>query len=59
MSFYRLYFRDRKGHFSGVREIEAFDEAQAIGRADRLCHGERCELWRESRLLKRWDAREG
>ena len=58
MSFYRLYFRDREGHFSGVREIEAYDEAQAIGRVDRICHGERCELWQENRLLKRWDATE-
>jgi hypothetical protein len=58
MSFYRLYFRDHAGHFSGVREIEALDAEQAIGRADRLCRGERCELWREDRLLKRWDARE-
>jgi len=58
MSLYRLYFRDREGHFSAVREIEAYDAAQAIGRADRICDGGTCELWQENRLLKRWDARE-
>ena len=58
MSFYRLYFRDREGHFSGVREFEAYDEAQAIGRADRICRGDRRELWREEKLLKRWDVGE-
>jgi hypothetical protein len=59
MSFYRLYFRDSEGHFSGVREIEANDLAQAIGRADRLCRGERCELWLENKLLKRWEVEGG
>jgi hypothetical protein len=59
VSFYRLYFRDRDGHISGVREIEARDEAQAIGRADRMCRGERRELWREHSLLRRWDGGAG
>jgi hypothetical protein len=55
LSFYRLYFRDREGHVSGVREIEAHDDAQAIGRAGRMARGERRELWRENSLLKQWD----
>jgi len=57
--FYRLYFRDRDGHFSGYREIEAHDEVQAVGRADRMCRGERRELWRNSSLLKQWEFGEG
>ena len=55
MSFYRLYFRDGGGHFSGCRQFEAPDEAHAIGRADRMCQGLNRELWWESRLLRRWD----
>jgi len=54
-SYYRLYFRDREGHFSGVRHFEAQDEAQAIGRADRMASGFRRELWWENSLLRRWD----
>jgi hypothetical protein len=55
MSFYRLYFRDRRGHVSGMREIEAPDDAQAIGRVDRMYHGDSRELWRDNNLLRRWD----
>jgi hypothetical protein len=55
VSFYRLYFSDGEGHFSGVREIEAHGDAQAIGRADRMSRGFRRELWRDDTLLKRWD----
>ena len=54
MSFYRLYFRDRRGHVSGMREIEARDDAQAIGRVDRMYHGDSRELWRDTNLLMRW-----
>ena len=59
VSFYRLYFRDREGHVSGVREIEAHDDAQAIGRADRMCRDDRRELWRENSLLRRWEVGSG
>ena len=52
--FFRLYFRDREGHFSGVRHFEAQDEAQAIGRADRMARGFRRELWWENSPLRRW-----
>ena len=38
MSYYRLYFRDREGHFSGCRQFQAPSDAQAIGRADRMTH---------------------
>ena len=55
MPWYRLYVRDREGHFSGVREFEADDEAQAISRVDRMCHGLTCELWHDETLLRRWD----
>jgi hypothetical protein len=54
VSFYRLYFRDQRGHVSGMREIEARDDAQAIGRVDRMYHGDSRELWRDSKLLRRW-----
>lgn len=55
MPWYRLYVRDREGHFSAVREFEADDEAQAISRADRLSSGLTCELWHDQNLLRRWD----
>ena len=54
MPWYRLYVRDREGHFSGVRELEADNEAQAIRRADRLSLGLSCELWHDQTLLHRW-----
>jgi hypothetical protein len=57
MLFYRLYFRDREGHIDGVLEIEAHDDAQAVRMADRMCQGEKRELWHDSNLLKQWDGR--
>ena len=54
MSYYRLYFRDREGHFMGVRQFEARSERQAIERADRMCLGLGRELWWENRLLRQW-----
>jgi hypothetical protein len=54
MPWYRLYVRDREGHFSAVRELEADNEAQAICRADRLSSGLSCELWHDQTLLHRW-----
>jgi hypothetical protein len=54
VSLYRLYFRDREGHFYGVRHFEAQDETQAIGRADRMARGFNRELWWENSLLRRW-----
>jgi hypothetical protein len=53
--WYRLYVRDRVGHFGGVREFEALDEAQAIQRVERMCEGMTCELWQEQRLLRQWN----
>ena len=55
MSSYRLYFRDRDGHFSGCRQFEAPNDVRAISRADRMARGFNRELWWESRLLRRWD----
>ena len=55
MSYYRLYFRDREGHFYGVRSFEACSDVQAIGRADRMARGFTRELWGEDSLLRRWD----
>jgi len=55
MPWYRLYVRDREGHFSGVREFEASSEAQAIYRVDRSCHGLACELWHDQTMVGRWD----
>ena len=55
MPWYRLYVRNRDGHFGGVREFEALDEAQAIHRIDRTCHGLTCELWHDETLIRRWD----
>ena len=55
MSYYRLYFRDREGHFCGCRQFEADSDLQAVGRADRMCRGCSRELWCEDSLLKRWD----
>jgi hypothetical protein len=54
VSFYRLYFRDRDGHFYGVRQFDARNDAQAIERAGRMARGFSRELWLESRFLKRW-----
>ena len=54
MSYYRLYFRDRDGHFTGCRQFEAPSDVRAISRADRMARGFCRELWWESRLLKRW-----
>ena len=55
MPWYRLYVRDRVGHFGGVREFEAPNEAQAIQRVERKCQGITCELWHDQTLLRRWD----
>jgi hypothetical protein len=55
MSYYRLFFRDDHGHFSGCREFEAPDEAHAMGRADRMCRGLNRELWRDGTFLRRWE----
>lgn len=55
MSFYRVYFMDRAGHIFGMRSLEADDEAQALGRAERMAPGETRELWRLNTMLKRWD----
>lgn len=57
MSFYRLYFRDREGHISGVIELEARDDAQAVRMGDRMGRRQKRELWRDNSLLKRWDGR--
>ena len=54
MSLYRLYFRDREGHFSGCRQFEARSDMQAICRADRMARGFSRELWGEDRLLRSW-----
>ena len=54
MSYYRLYFRDRDGHFTGCRQFEALSDPQAISRADRMARGFNRELWWESRLLRQW-----
>jgi hypothetical protein len=54
MSYYRLYFRDGDGHFTGCRQFEALSDPQAISRADRMARGFNRELWWESRLLRRW-----
>jgi hypothetical protein len=56
MGFYRLYFMDPAGHIQGVRQLEAMDEAQAIGRAERIGQGEKRELWRLNTLLKCWQS---
>ena len=56
MGFYRLYFMDREGHISGVREVEADDDVQAIGRAGRMGRGEVRELWLDAVRLGRWDS---
>ena len=58
MLFFRMYCTDRDGHISGVFEIEARDEAQAIRMGDRLCWREKRELWRDDRLIKRWRTQE-
>jgi hypothetical protein len=55
MAWYRVFLRDREGHFSGVRELEADDDAQAISRVGRMCRGLSCELWHDETLLCRWD----
>jgi hypothetical protein len=55
VSHYRLYFRDRDGHFSGCRQLEALSDVQATSRADRMARGFSRELWWESRLFRRWD----
>jgi hypothetical protein len=55
VSFYRLYCRDRDGHFSGVIDFEARNEAQALRMADRMCWREKRELWHDSSLLMHWD----
>lgn len=55
MSVYRLYFRDREGHFSGCRQFEAPNDVLAISRADRMARGFSRELWWEGTLLRRWD----
>ena len=54
MSYYRLYFRDDSGDFSGCRKFDAPDEAGAIEQADTMCRGLNRELWWESTLLRRW-----
>ena len=54
MSYYRLYFRDGDGHFTGCRQFEALSDVQAISRADRMARGFNRELWWESRLLRQW-----
>ena len=55
VSYYRLYFRDREGHFYGVRQFEAGSDVQAISRADRMARGFQRELWWRDNLLRKWD----
>jgi len=55
MAFYRLYFMDRAGHIFGMRLLDAADEAQAVGRSERMGRGEVRELWRGGTKLRHWD----
>ena len=54
MALYRLYFCNPEGHFSGMREIEAHSDRQAIHMADIVCRGQSCELWHDQTILRRW-----
>jgi hypothetical protein len=58
MPTYRLYTLDRySGHFTGVEELHADDDAGAIGMAHEREAQAPHELWIGSRKVSRFDAR--
>lgn len=52
MAEYRLYFLGPSGRILRREEIEAHDDAQAIGKAERKSDGGGTELWLGSRKVK-------
>ncbi|HEX8302749.1 hypothetical protein [Sphingomonas sp.] len=51
MSYYRLYFRNRKGGFLRVEELYAASDDQALGQAQSLAKGHDFEIWQQRRRV--------
>lgn len=57
MPNYRLYRLDRdNGHFIGVEEIHAADDASAVHEIQQRAYGNSVELWDGGRKVTRIDA---
>jgi len=55
MPVYRLYFVNKANRIEERREVEAPDDAKAIGLADRQGDGRGMELWDGARLVKKFE----
>jgi hypothetical protein len=51
MSEYRLYCLNDQGKFTKSHEIEAADDADALGKARKMKLPVACELWNRQRLV--------
>ncbi|HVI34099.1 hypothetical protein [Phenylobacterium sp.] len=58
MSGYRLYFISRSGRIEGRTDLEATDDAKAIGLAEKQLDGRGVELWAGERLVKKFERAE-
>lgn len=56
MAEYRLYFLGPSGRILRREELDAHDDAQAIGKAERKSDGAAAELWHGSRKVKTFTA---
>jgi hypothetical protein len=54
MAFYRLYCFDGVDRISGVHEIDAETDDDAVAQARAIDSGIKCELWLRDRLVSRF-----
>jgi hypothetical protein len=50
---YRAYKIDHEGHFAGLREIEALDDAAAVEQAKKFADGQDIDVWHRGRRIAR------
>jgi len=55
VSGYKLHFISRSGRVEARAELEATDDAKAIGLAEKQLDGRPMELWHGDRLVKRFE----
>jgi hypothetical protein len=53
---YRVYIVGKDGHFIGVREIQASDDAAALKKATQYVDGRDVEIWERERQIGRISA---
>lgn len=58
MSGYRLHFISRSGRVEDRAELEAADDAKAIGLAEKRLDSRCVELWHGERLVKKFERME-